>query len=312
MEEGWRLWERAPRPRQNSIALPDLFLEQFRLVGAEVQDRIALTRCVLERLGLATDDIKKQGLNNRAARFWTEHSSRPSLPSWARALGVPKELTDRLGYWGSGGESAEVYIRNYRGAIKRVQEMVARYMREGHFPAGQGDPLPDLFGEHEVATKLRGHLGDDAQDLAVSIPWSRSTGKIADDAVRKFGWNSTELVDKDAENKKVEAELDTASDKEAEAEVVPAPPSSAWVITRAAINKKNGCLHVIGRCHRIPGLHYKYWCEVAEGAGGIAFSKACKQCFPLGHPEVHDAHLESVEINVDSGMPDEVPEEASQ
>ena len=81
LEVGWRLWASAPRSRQNFIALPDLTCEQFRDVGAEVQDRVALTRNLLERLKLATGDNDEKGLNNKAARFWAELSSRPSLPS---------------------------------------------------------------------------------------------------------------------------------------------------------------------------------------------------------------------------------------
>ena len=68
---------------------------------------------------------------------------------------MPKEVTDRIGYWGSGGESAEVYIRNYRGAIKRVQETVARFMREAHSTKEGKPPLPDLFGENDVLEKIR-------------------------------------------------------------------------------------------------------------------------------------------------------------
>lgn len=110
LETGWKLWNSAPRPRQNFIALPDPTFEQFRDAGAEVQDRIALTRCLLEKMCLATNDPNQMGLNNRAARSWAEHSSLPSLPSWARALGVPKEVTDRMGYWGSGGAGSQLKL----------------------------------------------------------------------------------------------------------------------------------------------------------------------------------------------------------
>ena len=41
LESVWRLWDVAPKPRQNFIALPDPSLEAFRQVGAEVQDRVA-------------------------------------------------------------------------------------------------------------------------------------------------------------------------------------------------------------------------------------------------------------------------------
>lgn len=104
----------------NFIALLDPTMELFRTVGTEVQYRVALTINLLERFQIASPLPAHTELNNLAARFWAEHSSRPSLPSWARALSIPKAITDRLGYWVVGSESAEVYIRNYRNLIGRV------------------------------------------------------------------------------------------------------------------------------------------------------------------------------------------------
>ena len=80
-------------------------------------------------------------------------------------------------------------------------------------------------------------------------------------------------------------------------------------MTKLASKRQAGCLHVIGRCYRIPGIHYKNWVEVAEGVLHIAFLTACKQCFPLGYPVIEDAHLETVEASVDVGMLTEAPEE---
>ena len=80
-------------------------------------------------------------------------------------------------------------------------------------------------------------------------------------------------------------------------------------MTRPASKRKAGCLHVIGRCYRIPGIHYKTWVEVAEGADKSAFPTACRQCFPLGYPLIEEAHLETVEASVDAGMLKEAPEE---
>ena len=53
LESGWKFWETAPKPRQNVIAVLDPTMETFRQVGAEVQDRVALTRHVLEKPDLA-------------------------------------------------------------------------------------------------------------------------------------------------------------------------------------------------------------------------------------------------------------------
>ena len=99
------------------------------------------------------------------------------------------------------------------------------------------------------------------------------------------------------------------TEEEAEQVTCKTPKAAAWIVTNIASSKRLGCLHVIGRCYRIPGVHYKAWNEVAEGEDNTAFSTACRQCFPLGYLVFGDAHLETVEASVDKGMVTEAPEE---
>ena len=87
------------------------------------------------------------------------------------------------------------------------------------------------------------------------------------------------------------------------------PKTVAWIVTKTASYRNLGCLHVIGRCYRVPGVHYKAWSEVAEGVDNSLFAKACKHCFPLGYPVIDDAHLETAEASVEMGMVIEAPEE---
>ena len=101
----------------------------------------------------------------------------------------------------------------------------------------------------------------------------------------------------------------STSEVEDKCEVSRSPQTSAWVVTRPASKRKAGCLHVIGRCYRVLGVHYNNWVEVADGVDQSAFSNACRQCFPMGYPVIEDAHLETVEASVDVGMLNEAPEE---
>lgn len=261
LEVGWRLWASAPSPRQNFTALPDLTFEQFRDVGAEVQDRVALARNLLERLKLSTGDNDEKGLNNKAARFWTEHSSRPSLPSWARALGVPTEVTDRLGYWAVGAESAEVYIRTCRGLISQVQNTVASYMREAYFPKHNVWQFPGIVGELEVIDEFRTDLKDKSDESSSERgrpePNFQTHVLGARESSRRRLCGSSvgpSLKEGNAiEDNKMEKLAESTSGSEENATLSLPPYTAAWIITKPAKTKLAGCLHVIGRCHRVPG-----------------------------------------------------------
>lgn len=311
LEVGWKLWERAPRLRQNLIALPDPSLEMFRSVGAEVQDRIALTRNRLERLQIASLRPDYKELNNIAAKFWAEHSSRPSLPKWARALGTPEETTDRLGYWAVGAESAEVYIRNYRSLVGRAQGTVAAFMQAAYSTEIKDDGYPDLFGENDVIEELKVYLKGKIKNNGQAIeecpnlhwPWSRNTASMTTKILLKYGWTK---ADEDRTEPMASGRLvvqpEESSESEAEGKAPSPPDVAAWVVTKASRGKARGCLHVIGRCFRVPCIHYKCWTEAGEGSDKSLYTKVCKQCFPLGYPAVQDAHLEQIGAQVEAGI----------
>ena len=69
----------------------------------------------------------------------------------ARPLGVPKSVTDRMGWWSVGSEASDGYIRTYRSLIARVQEKVACTIRS----ALEGHSTEDTFGEEYVLEDLK-------------------------------------------------------------------------------------------------------------------------------------------------------------
>ena len=88
---------------------------------------MALTRMCLKEFGIPPPPSCScsDKLIALVVRFWTEHSSRSSLVSMARALGVPKEVTDRLGWWAVGTQASEEYIRTYSLLAAKAQKLVA-------------------------------------------------------------------------------------------------------------------------------------------------------------------------------------------
>ena len=78
--------------------------------------------------------------------FWSGHSARHWLPSWAANLGVSKQDRDFLGRWQAGAHESNEYIVTSREVVHRVQMHVVGGLVQGH--AGV-DELPILNELHE-------------------------------------------------------------------------------------------------------------------------------------------------------------------
>ena len=84
------------------------------------------------------------------------------------------------------------------------------------------------------------------------------------------------------------------------------PEVDTWVVTtRADGQVAKGCLHVVGRCHRRPGIHYQRWTVMDASIAPGPYAKWCRQCFPTGLHNV-TLQVEEAEPEVATGMPSEV------
>ena len=96
-------------------------------------------------------------LHADAAVFWSEHSDRAQLISWAACCKVEQSAMDALGRWRAGCSSE--YIRTSRSLVVSAQGTIAKSLWRCRASA-------DLFGEEALFLSLRSHL--DARS------WSRS------------------------------------------------------------------------------------------------------------------------------------------
>ena len=72
-----------------------------------------------------------------AGVFYTEHSERNAMISFAAALGKPKDLQERLGRWR--GDSSELHVRTSKIVVMALQHEVADIIRKR-----------DCFGDAEA------------------------------------------------------------------------------------------------------------------------------------------------------------------
>ena len=129
---GWGLWSDQNPDRENFLLLPTADGQGFREHGAEPADRAALNRALLSQYGLWEDDDEDGPflmLCKLAAAYWTEHSTRASIVTMARGIGVEKTVTDRIGCWLAQSTSADEYIRCGRALVTDAQKRVAEVVR---------------------------------------------------------------------------------------------------------------------------------------------------------------------------------------
>ena len=150
------------------MLLPDEAQEGFRAEGAEPVDRVALTRILITDYCLGPreeEDEFHRSVRTIAATFWTEHSSRASLPTMGRSIGVEKAKTDKLGDWASRLTTSDEYIRCGREDVAKTQGLVAAKVKEA---LNTDEDTPDPFGELWVIGDLVNFIGerDTSMDLA--------------------------------------------------------------------------------------------------------------------------------------------------
>ena len=79
--------------------------------------------------------------------FWTGHSARHTLPSWAAAAGIGKEDRDYLGRWSYAKHGSQDYVLTSRQVVHRIQRAVCKFILEGL-------PQPGLV-EEELMERIK-------------------------------------------------------------------------------------------------------------------------------------------------------------
>lgn len=314
LQKGFEIWKEAPEDRQNFISLPTANCEGFRPVGAEPHDRAALTRWIYRTaLEEVTGDQAEEmpEVLDAAARFWTEHSSRATLVSIARALVVPKSLTDRIGWWAVGDSASEEYIRTYRTLTARVQAKAAAFVRRG-----LARPTRDITGH--VLEALGNFLKDkgkavDEQEyearclqlLTYLTTYAEAGDEPSGLGDTRYGWaEDAEGLTHEALQRMEALKLVESSEEEG---VSGGPPTKIgdWVVSVT----RTHCLHIIGKCFRVPGKHYIKWAVVEDPVPKDKYRKSCNVCFPKGYPLVNVISDETILGDLAEGMPGVLEEE---
>ncbi len=224
-------------------------------------------------------------LGEAASAIFSPHSFRAVLTSALSALGAGKEQLGWLMAWQTQGSAT--YIRTGRAMTRRMQSRLSTIVREQwgkEDPIGEGDVLQQL----REAMEARG-----MDDLAIQSAVKGITTFTPYQGA-PFGLNM-EL--KSTEPNQVHRPDPTvvggsaASTEAAQAKPCGPdewPPSRGFVIS---LSRKRGlrCLHLIGKCYRQPGVHYRNYevCGTEEPAAH-RYDQICGACWPTGDESVDD------------------------
>jgi hypothetical protein len=202
-------------------------------------------------------------------QFWTEHSDRATVPTWAKFMGVSKEDRDYLGRW-KPSESDE-YVRNARATTMRIQESISKSIRD--------HPNKDVVGDHGT--------------LQLLAEWMRSK-EVSEPVIKlqmqRLRWFKGQVVDEQLN------EADFDSGKEEEVEEV----GKGQFVVSLERGKRPQTLHCVGKCWRKPGLHFRDYIvldkeEVLNPDIRYmpAFDKVCRDCYPTGEVDKEENEEEA-------------------
>ena len=244
-----------------------------------------------------TDAEGVQLLPHGAGAFFTEHSDRAGLDSWAAALGVGVSERAFLGRWRAGG-STDTYVRTALRVVENVQLLAASRAQQS---LGGG---PDFFGEEELLNRMFKFLvsrgWSEAAAAAVEkrltvADYSLSPQQQLPDLPTDWSladWSSAAVPGDEAtvsetelgpfEAPVPEAELVHAFAQAVQADRAPAVPVQGYVIsvTRGGRHRK---LHHVGSCRFVPGVDYRQYEVYGDVMPGMSeMDSRCSWCFGRG------------------------------
>lgn len=279
LEVGWRLYERYVTPRPYLLPLPADDTGAFSTNEPTYSQSVAATRVLISETvtykWVTGEDWDYVQLTDGdlmfamgAQAFFTGHTDRCCIPTWAAAIGESKEDVDRAGRWAP--EDSEGYVRITQEVVMRLQGNIARAYRN----RGQ----KDVFYEKALLEELREYCQQ--RDMAPAaldemLEKIRKCSEVTGNADDHDALQAEAVSDDDNGNGNLEV-----SDCE---DVPPTFEAGLWIVSEPAMT-----LHKTGSCFRKPGVHYSRYRFLNESDLDDAridkclYKHVCLDCFPKG------------------------------
>ena len=265
--------------RDFMLPRPDEGLEGFRSSMVRYGDAMAMSRTLLMDLKAPLKSGGEMGpvvLSNETGSFWSEHSERVTMASWAGAVGIQQEVIKRWGRWRPSVD--EEYVKTSQILVMKAQAEVARRMKTEGFKR-------DLVGEEEVIAQVEQRLVERgvAEELIrkqskrfrfYRMAYRENMGG----AVEAAGMPDEEVVQTSPAGSEVDP-LDFEEMEAAEETPLSVVGMGTFVMSIVGRSKRR-TLHQVGGCYRIPGVDYRDYVVIGDTRPAlIEGEKLCGTCF---------------------------------
>ena len=282
LETGWLMFERHVTDRKFLLPLPCKDRGAFSSIEPDYQQACRTSRTMLTETpcfernddgeGFETWDIGPNKLLAAGMElFWSLHSERNTVNTWAAILEVEKSQRDNLGRWRP--EDSDGYARNSCIIVSRIQGLVSKAIRNS---CGK-----DIFGEEILLEELREFCSKrnlNSELVDKSCDRIRQCSRLCS----ILGLPGQPIPLDDLDDIKVVEAADQEEDE---------PPfgwnqlSKGARVVSLGKGDEERTLHIVGNCWRVPGIHYSRYVTLDDDEVGL-YSKVCKDCLPSHGLEV--------------------------
>jgi hypothetical protein len=252
--------------RDYLVPIPTADYASVRRAPASYEDMARWSRAVLRELrkprwekDVGWKETSLPLYPPEVALYWTEHSERNVLNSWAAVLGHSKDDRDYIGRWVP--EQSDDYMRTARAKVFAVQSQVSAAIRGA----------PDRVDESRELERFREYLGKRLEEGAAEQVYADIN--ILDEQYGLRRDNTPTEVAEASETEEGEKERELIAVVEDE----PLEETRARFVVCFGRKKGHARVHTIPGCWRRPGvdiLHFEY----TDDLGGYEELTYCRDC----------------------------------
>ena len=286
LKKGYELFQQFGKEAGNEkrdfmLPRPSANLDGFRNSMVRYGDAMSMSRALLRELKAPVRSggvLEELIVTDEAGGFWSEHSERVTMASWAAAAGTRQDIIKRWGRWRPSVD--EEYVKTTKLLVMEAQGQVAGTMKRAGWSK-------DLVGDEDVLQQLADRLKERGVEGAVvrkQLRRLRFPQKSQQETMRGAADHQVRSVqlEKDKgeeEAQEKEAEWDMEEFEAGALDPITEVPNGVFVMSLVGRSRKR-TLHQVGACYRKPGLDYRDFVVIGESRPElVAGERLCCTCF---------------------------------
>ena len=301
---GYDLFEKFGREAGNEkrdfmMARPNGKLDGFRHSLVSYSDAMSMSRALLRELKAQLrvgGDLEFLIVDDEVGSYWSEHSERVTMASWAGALKIGQEVIKRWGRWAPSVD--EEYVKTTKKMVMDAQAEIAERVKT------QG-LRQDILGEEEVMRGLEERLRErGVKENVISQQMRRLRFQQKAHRESMVGAMEVRARGEEGAGRAPTSPLDEPGELDLEQLEVEGPDeemeigTGTYVMSLVGRSKKR-TLHQIGGCYRRPGRDYKDYVIVGNQRPELKVGeKLCGSCFGARDKAVSEAASEAEDVVV--------------